>query len=77
MPKANAGANVDVEAIAHIAPATLAATMEELVVEGGLDSIQLLFPDYIKGLKTFHAEVLPLVRRRELVLTATADTSRP
>ena len=32
-------------------PATLAATIEELVVDGGLDSIQMLFPDYINGLK--------------------------
>jgi hypothetical protein len=33
--------------------ATLAAIIEELVVDGDLDSIQLLFPDYIKGLKSF------------------------
>lgn len=51
-------------------PATLAATIEELVVEGGLDSIQFLFPDYIEGLKIFHAEVMPLLQRRELLLEA-------
>jgi hypothetical protein len=39
-------------------------------IEGGIDSIQLLFPDYIKGLKTFHAEVMPLLQRRELVLAS-------
>lgn len=49
-------------------PATLAAVMEELVVEGGIDSIQLLFPDYVEGLTIFHAEVMPLLQRRELVL---------
>src|SRR5258708_4738841 len=49
-------------------PATLADVIEELVVDGGIDSIQLLFPDYIKGLKTFHAEVMPLLQRRELRL---------
>lgn len=48
-------------------PETLAAVMEELVVDGGVDSIQLLFPDYLEGLTTFHAEVLPLLRKRELV----------
>jgi pyrimidine oxygenase len=51
-------------------PATLAALIEELVVDGGVDSIQLLFPDYIKGLKTFHAEVMPLLQRRELLLAS-------
>ncbi|HEX3972797.1 MAG TPA: LLM class flavin-dependent oxidoreductase [Stellaceae bacterium] len=51
-------------------PATLANIIEELVVDGGIDSIQLLFPDYIKGLKTFHAEVMPLLQRRELVLAS-------
>ena len=51
-------------------PATLASVIEELVVDGGVDSIQLLFPDYIKGLKTFHAEVMPLLQRRELVLAS-------
>jgi pyrimidine oxygenase len=51
-------------------PATLAAIIEELVVDGGLDSIQLLFPDYLKGLKIFHAEVMPLLQRRELRLAS-------
>jgi pyrimidine oxygenase len=51
-------------------PATLAAYIEELVVEGEIDSIQLIFPDYIQGLKTFHAEVMPLLKRRELVLAS-------
>jgi alkanesulfonate monooxygenase SsuD/methylene tetrahydromethanopterin reductase-like flavin-dependent oxidoreductase (luciferase family) len=46
-------------------PATLANIIEELVVDGGIDSIQLLFPDYLKGLNTFHAEVMPLLQRRE------------
>jgi len=51
-------------------PGTLAAIIEELVVDGGVDSIQLLFPDYITGLKNFHAEVMPLLQRRELVLAS-------
>ena len=51
-------------------PAKLAAIIEELVVDGGVDSIQLLFPDYISGIKTFHAEVMPLLQRRELRLVS-------
>ena len=51
-------------------PATLAAIIEELVVEGGIDSIQFLFCDYIRGLEAFHAEVMPLLQRRELVLAS-------
>jgi pyrimidine oxygenase len=44
--------------------------IQDLVTDGGVDSIQLLFPDYIKGLKTFHAEVMPLLQQRELVLAS-------
>jgi pyrimidine oxygenase len=51
-------------------PAMIADMIEELVVDGGVDSVQLLFPDYIKGLKTFHAEVMPLLRRRELLMAS-------
>lgn len=51
-------------------PATLAAIIEDLVVAGGIDSIQLLFPDYIKGMTSFHAEVMPLLQRRELLLAS-------
>ena len=47
-----------------------ADVIEQLVVDGGVDSIQFLFPDYIKGLKTFHAEVMPLLRRRELLMAS-------
>jgi pyrimidine oxygenase len=47
-------------------PAMMADLIEELVVDSGVDSIQLLWPDYIKGLKQFHAEVLPQLQRREL-----------
>ncbi len=46
---------------------TLADTIEELVVDAELDSIQLVFPDYVKGLQAFHSEVMPLLRQRELI----------
>jgi pyrimidine oxygenase len=51
-------------------PAMLADLIEDLVVDGGVDSIQLLWPDYIEGLNTFHAEVMPLLQRRELLLAS-------
>jgi pyrimidine oxygenase len=51
-------------------PAMMADLIEELVVDGGVDSIQLLWPDYIKGLKQFHAEVMPLLKRRQLRLAS-------
>ena len=51
-------------------PAMLADLIEELVVDAGVDSIQFLWPDYIKGLKQFHAEVMPLLQRRALVMAS-------
>jgi pyrimidine oxygenase len=51
-------------------PAMMADLVEELVVDAGVDSIQFLWPDYIKGLKQFHAEVMPLLQRRELRLAS-------
>ena len=48
-------------------PATIAAYIEQMVVDGEIDSVQLIFPDYIRGLNIFHAEVMPLLRRRELL----------
>jgi pyrimidine oxygenase len=50
-----------------VTPSMLAALIEELVVDGGIDSVQMLFPDYIEGLTTFHAEVMPALKRRGLV----------
>jgi alkanesulfonate monooxygenase SsuD/methylene tetrahydromethanopterin reductase-like flavin-dependent oxidoreductase (luciferase family) len=34
----------------------------DLVIEGGIDSILLSFPDYRKGLKRFADHVMPLLR---------------
>jgi alkanesulfonate monooxygenase SsuD/methylene tetrahydromethanopterin reductase-like flavin-dependent oxidoreductase (luciferase family) len=47
-------------------PAAIAEIIEDLVVGGSIDSIQLLFPDYIEGLKIFQAEVVPLLKQRGL-----------
>lgn len=44
-------------------PSTLAEMLEDLAVDGGLDSIQLLFVDYIEGMERFATEVMPRLRR--------------
>jgi pyrimidine oxygenase len=51
-------------------PSTIADIIEDLVVDGGINSIMLFFADFITGLNTFHAEVMPLLKRRELVLAS-------
>ena len=48
-------------------PSLVAEVMEDLVVDGQFDSVQILFPDYIQGLKTFGSEVMPLLRERGLI----------
>jgi pyrimidine oxygenase len=52
----------------HGSPSTIAAIIEDVVVDGRIDSVMLFFDDFISGLKTFHAEVMPLLQRRELLL---------
>lgn len=48
---------------------TIAATLEELTINGDLDGILLTFPDYIKGLKDFNEKVRPLMLGRGLSLS--------
>ncbi len=48
-------------------PSKVADAIEDLVVDGQLDSIQVLFPDYIKGLTLFGDQVMPLLRARGLI----------
>ena len=45
----------------------VADVIEDLVRDGDLDSIQVLFPDYIEGLKAFGKEVMPILRERGLI----------
>lgn len=44
-------------------PEDIVAGMMELAVDGDLDSVQLLFPDYLQGLEQFSETVMPLLRR--------------
>jgi pyrimidine oxygenase len=42
--------------------ADIAAAIRGLAVDGDLDSVLLLFPDYVEGLRKFGAGVMPLLR---------------
>lgn len=44
------------------APEDIARALIELVIEGGVDSILLSFPDYVEGLRRFGTQVMPLLR---------------
>ncbi len=43
-------------------PATLAEMLHDLADDGGVDSVQLLFVDYLEGMERFAADVMPLLR---------------
>jgi len=45
----------------------VAEVIEDLVRDGDFDSVQVLFPDYLDGLKKFGADVMPLLRERGLL----------
>ncbi len=48
-------------------PSKVADVIEDLVVDGQVDSVQVLFPDYMKGLAEFGERVMPLLRERRLI----------
>lgn len=48
-------------------PARVAAMVEELAVDGAVDGIMFVFPDFVDGLTRFDAQVMPLLRQRGLV----------
>jgi pyrimidine oxygenase len=52
-------------------PERIADTIEQLVVDGGLDGVMFTFPDFPIGLRRFGEGVMPLLRRRGLVSRAT------
>lgn len=54
----------------HGSPSTIAEVIEDIVVDGQIDSIMLFFDDFIAGLNTFHGEVMPLLKRKELLLAS-------
>jgi pyrimidine oxygenase len=48
-------------------PESAAAMIEELAVDGQVDGIMFVFPDFIDGLNRFNEGVMPILRRRGLV----------
>ena len=48
-------------------PGRIAEMIEELVLDGDVDGVMFVFPDFIEGLKRFDALVMPLLRQRGLV----------
>lgn len=53
-------------------PETIASTIRDLAVEGDLDNILLIFPDYIEGLRAFQRDVMPLLQEQGLRLPTAA-----
>lgn len=51
-------------------PERVADMLEELVVDGDVDGVMFVFPDFIDGLERFDQLVMPLLRARGLVAAA-------
>jgi pyrimidine oxygenase len=47
-------------------PETISRTLTDLHEQGEVDSILLIFPDYVQGLKAFQKSVLPLLEEERL-----------
>jgi pyrimidine oxygenase len=48
-------------------PERVADMLEELVVDGDVDGVMFVFPDFIDGLERFHRLIMPLLRKRGLL----------
>jgi pyrimidine oxygenase len=48
-------------------PERVATMIEELVVDGDVDGVMFIFPDFVEGLKRFDQLVMPLLRKRGLL----------
>jgi alkanesulfonate monooxygenase SsuD/methylene tetrahydromethanopterin reductase-like flavin-dependent oxidoreductase (luciferase family) len=47
--------------------------VEELAVDGQVDGVMFVFPDFVDGLTRFGDQVMPLLRQRGLVGAAPAS----
>jgi pyrimidine oxygenase len=56
-------------------PARIADMLEELVVDGDVDGVMFVFPDFIEGLQRFDALVMPLLRKRGLLARPAAEAA--
>ena len=48
-------------------PQRIADMLEELVVDGDVDGVMFVFPDFVQGLQRFDELIMPLLRMRGLV----------
>ena len=58
-------------------PQKVADMLEELVVDGDVDGVMFVFPDFIEGLKRFDQLVMPLLRQKGLQPRISADLGAP
>jgi pyrimidine oxygenase len=55
-------------------PQRVADMLEELVVDGYVDGVMFVFPDFIEGLERFNRLVMPLLRKRGLIPESPLET---
>jgi pyrimidine oxygenase len=58
-------------------PERVADMIEELGVEGEVDGVMFVFPDFIAGLTRFGDQVMPLLRQRGILAGEAAVLARP
>jgi pyrimidine oxygenase len=58
-------------------PESVAAMIEELSLEGKLDGMMFVFPDFIEGLSRFGENVMPLLRRRGIIAASEPRAASP
>jgi pyrimidine oxygenase len=58
-------------------PERTAAMIEELAVDGDVDGVMFVFPDFIEGLTRFSEQVMPILRRRSLAPSGSAGGVSP
>jgi pyrimidine oxygenase len=54
-------------------PERIAAMVEELAVDGQVDGVMFVFPDFVDGLTRFGEQVMPLLRQRGVLGPAPAS----
>jgi pyrimidine oxygenase len=57
-------------------PQRVADMLEELVVDGDVDGVMFVFPDFVAGLQRFDALIMPLLRQRGLVANEARKSER-
>ncbi len=58
-------------------PQKVADMLEELVVDGDVDGVMFVFPDFMEGLRRFDELVMPLLRQKGLLPRESAELGAP